>query len=296
MIDSERVAELLASNLTAMESMQQLLTNCRRELATAQRLTRTVRRRTAHAQSPDRMVTVIVDGTGALMHLTFDQDTFAHHSPASLAVAITDTVRRASHQLDDESAVEVSHSPPALPESGTSAHPAEPSASTELIAPESSTSLTANLGDPSTKHPQAPASVNGRAHRAQPNPSPDASSEIDHVLSALNKLPSYTGIVTRVLGVRDPDRAAAIADQFQPGETIIERTFLSTSANPAYTGDGLIRYTIEAKHHGKLIGGFSQDGEAFGEVVFGPGCRFRVTGKRYYPSVRCWDIALEETS
>jgi len=119
-------------------------------------------------------------------------------------------------------------------------------------------------------------------------------SQIEHVMTALSKLQSYAGIVTRVLGVRDPERAAAIAAEYQLGDTIIERTFLSTSANPAYTGDGLVRYTIDARHAGKLIGAISEDGEQFGEVVFGPGSAFRVTGKRYYPSIKGWDIALEE--
>jgi hypothetical protein len=125
-------------------------------------------------------------------------------------------------------------------------------------------------------------------------PPADSSSQIDSVLTALSRLQTYTGIVTRVLGVRDPERAAAIAAQYQLGDTIVERTFLSTSANPAYTGDGLVRYTIDARHGGKLIGAISEDGEQFGEVVFGPGSRFRVTGKRYYPSIKGWDIALEE--
>ena len=80
----------------------------------------------------------------------------------------------------------------------------------------------------------------------------------------------------------------------QLGDTIVERTFLSTSAKPAYTGDGLVRYTIDARAGGKLIGAISEDGEQFGEVVFGPGAAFRVTGKRYYPSIKGWDIALEE--
>jgi DNA-binding protein YbaB len=131
-----------------------------------------------------------------------------------------------------------------------------------------------------------------------PAPAPDrpadSGSQIDHVVTALSKLPSYAGIVTRVLGVRDPDRAAAIAAEYHLGDTIVERTFLSTSANPAYTGDGLVRYTIDARHGGKLIGAISQDGEQFAEVVFGPGSTFRVTGKRYYPSIKGWDIALEE--
>jgi hypothetical protein len=122
----------------------------------------------------------------------------------------------------------------------------------------------------------------------------DSGSQIEHVVSALSKLPSYTGVVTRVLGVRDPERAADIAAEYQLGDTIVERTFLSTSANPAYTGDGLVRYTIDARGGGKLIGAISEDGEQFGEVVFGPGAAFRVTGKRYYPSIKGWDIALEE--
>jgi hypothetical protein len=123
---------------------------------------------------------------------------------------------------------------------------------------------------------------------------PASTSQIDSVMTALSRLQSYTGVVTRVLGVRDPERAAAIAAEYELGDTIIEKTFLSTSANPAYTGDGLVRYTIDARHGGKLIGAISEDGEQFGEVVFGPGARFRVTGKRYYPSIKGWDIALEE--
>ncbi|AHI01800.1 hypothetical protein GCM10010174_87260 [Kutzneria viridogrisea] len=317
MTDPEQVAALLAANAATLESMRVLLANSQQQLAEVTRLTQELGERTAHAQSPDRMVTVTVDGTGALRQVSFDRDTFEHHTPMSLASAVTKAARDAVRQLtsnDDAELERVSVAATHEPSSTATAQqivapapqPPTPTSSTAVDldqpvavsaqADEQRTVVTAPppaLSDDPVPVP-APVAIQDPPPRPVDVVPDSGNSQIDHVVSALSRLPSYTGIVTRVLGVRDPERAAAIASQYVPGETIIERTFLSTSANPAYTGDGLVRYTIEAKHNGKLIGGISQDGEAFGEVVFGPGCRFRITGKRYYPSMRGWDIALEE--
>lgn len=291
MTDPDQVAELLAGNAATLESMRQLLVSCQQQLAQAQQLTRDLRERTSQAQSPDRMITVTVDGTGALTQLSLDRDTFEHHTPTSLASAVTKAAQQAVRQLSSGSAAEVeSVIPPAQlePESDAVASKVVPE-----VAPAVEKQHVVVVDPPAPMPIPVPVPIQDPPP-PPPDQAPDSGSQIDHVVSALSRLPSYTGVVTRVLGVRDPERAAEIAGQYQPGETIIERTFLSTSANPAYTGDGLVRYTIEAKHNGKLIGAISQDGEAFGEVVFGPGCRFRVTGKRFYPSMRGWDIALEE--
>jgi DNA-binding protein YbaB len=324
MTDSEQMAELLARNAAMLDSMSQLLASARGQLADAQRLNRDLRDRTGLAQSPDRMVTVVVDGVGGLRQLSFDRDAFEHHTPASLADAVTAAVREAMRQSGATPEDDVAQPP--VPE------PAEPARFTEPVSIEPVPF--AELTEPFTE-PDEPAaavvpdeipmdlSVGSPEPVPEPTPEPapepelepepvpipvavqdppppaadqtsDNGSQIEHVVSALSKLPSYTGVVTRVLGVRDPERAAAIAAEYQLGDTIVERTFLSTSANPAYTGDGLVRYTIDARAGGKLIGAISEDGEQFGEVVFGPGATFRVTGKRYYPSIKGWDIALEE--
>ncbi|MFC0549216.1 YbaB/EbfC family nucleoid-associated protein [Kutzneria chonburiensis] len=300
MTDSEQMAELLARNAAMLDSMSQLLTSAREQLADAQRLNRDLRNRTGLAQSPDRMVTVVVDGVGGLRQLSFDRDAFEHHTPASLADAVTAAVREAMGQAAEEDVVAPVLESDLLPELD------EPPAA-EVVPDEIPMDL--SVGSP---EPQLESQLEPPLEPAlEPDPVPipvaiqdpvppaagqtsDNGSQIEHVVSALSKLPSYTGVVTRVLGVRDPERAAAIAAEYQLGDTIVERTFLSTSANPAYTGDGLVRYTIDARSGGKLIGAISEDGEQFGEVVFGPGAAFRVTGKRYYPSIKGWDIALEE--
>ena len=301
MTDSEQMAELLARNAAMLDSMSQLLASARGQLADAQRLNRDLRDRTGLAQSPDRMVTVVVDGVGGLRQLSFDRDAFEHHTPASLADAVTAAVREAMGQAAEEDVVE----PPIL-ESALPPDLDEPPVA-EVVPDEIPVDL--SVGSPEPLPEPAPEPTPEPALEPEPVPIPvaiqdptppaagqasDNGSQIEHVVSALSKLPSYTGVVTRVLGVRDPERAAAIAAEYQLGDTIVERTFLSTSANPAYTGDGLVRYTIDARAGGKLIGAISEDGEQFGEVVFGPGAAFRVTGKRYYPSIKGWDIALEE--
>jgi len=301
MTDSEQMAELLARNAAMLDSMSQLLASARGQLADAQRLNRDLRDRTGLAQSPDRMVTVVVDGVGGLRQLSFDRDAFEHHTPASLADAVTAAVREAMGQAAEEDVVE----PPIL-ESALLPELDEPPVA-EVVPDEIPVDL--SVGSPEPLPEPAPEPTPEPALEPEPVPIPvaiqdptppaagqasDNGSQIEHVVSALSKLPSYTGVVTRVLGVRDPERAAAIAAEYQLGDTIVERTFLSTSANPAYTGDGLVRYTIDARAGGKLIGAISEDGEQFGEVVFGPGAAFRVTGKRYYPSIKGWDIALEE--
>jgi len=306
MTDSEQMAELLARNAAMLDSMSQLLASARGQLADAQRLNRDLRDRTGLAQSPDRMVTVVVDGVGGLRQLSFDRDAFEHHTPASLADAVTAAVREAMRQsgaTPEDDVVEPipeSTEPTALPE--LDEPPVAEVAPDEIPVDLSSGSLEPTLEptpeprlEPALEPEPVPIPV---AVQDPPPPAADQASDngsqIEHVVSALSKLPSYTGVVTRVLGVRDPERAAAIAAEYQLGDTIVERTFLSTSANPAYTGDGLVRYTIDARAGGKLIGAISEDGEQFGEVVFGPGATFRVTGKRYYPSIKGWDIALEE--
>jgi len=301
MTDSEQMAELLARNAAMLDSMSQLLASARGQLADAQRLNRDLRDRTGLAQSPDRMVTVVVDGVGGLRQLSFDRDAFEHHTPASLADAVTAAVREAMGQAAEEDVVE----PPIL-ESALPPELDEPPVA-EVVPDEIPVDL--SVGSPEPLPEPAPEPTPEPALEPEPVPIPvaiqdptppaagqasDNGSQIEHVVSALSKLPSYTGVVTRVLGVRDPERAAAIAAEYQLGDTIVERTFLSTSANPAYTGDGLVRYTIDARAGGKLIGAISEDGEQFGEVVFGPGASFRVTGRRYYPSIKGWDIALEE--
>jgi DNA-binding protein YbaB len=301
MTDSEQMAELLARNAAMLDSMSQLLASARGQLADAQRLNRDLRDRTGLAQSPDRMVTVVVDGVGGLRQLSFDRDAFEHHTPASLADAVTAAVREAMGQAAEDDVVE----PPIL-ESALPPELDEPPVA-EVVPDEIPVDL--SVGSPEPLPEPAPEPTPEPALEPEPVPIPvaiqdptppaagqasDNGSQIEHVVSALSKLPSYTGVVTRVLGVRDPERAAAIAAEYQLGDTIVERTFLSTSANPAYTGDGLVRYTIDARAGGKLIGAISEDGEQFGEVVFGPGAAFRVTGKRYYPSIKGWDIALEE--
>jgi len=323
MTDSEQMAELLARNAAMLDSMSQLLASAQEQLAHVQQLNRDLRTRTCMAQSPDQMVTVVVDGVGGLRQLSFDRDAFEHHTPASLADAVAQAVRDALQQSSNAPALlEGDGVAPTQPESPSARHGAGPPPIlesntaeqrlfTEQPEPVDRPDLVSRPAAdevPLAAEPPVAAAAAEPIFDPEPVPVPvpvqdpvppavDQSatgSQIEHVMTALSKLQSYTGIVTRVLGVRDPERAAAIAAEYQLGDTIIERTFLSTSANPAYTGDGLVRYTIDARHAGKLIGAISEDGEQFGEVVFGPGSAFRVTGKRYYPSIKGWDIALEE--
>ena len=81
MTDSEQMAELLARNAAMLDSMGQLLAGAQQQLAHVQQLNRDLRARTGLAQSPDRMVTVVVDGAGGLRRLSFDRDAFEHHTP-----------------------------------------------------------------------------------------------------------------------------------------------------------------------------------------------------------------------
>jgi len=323
MTDSEQMAELLARNAAMLDSMSQLLASAQEQLAHVQQLNRDLRTRTCMAQSPDQRVTVVVDGVGGLRQLSFDRDAFEHHTPASLADAVAQAVRDAMQQSSDAPALlEGDGVAPTQPESPSARHGAGPppilesnTAEQLLFAEQPEPADRPDIGGrpaadevPLAAEPSVATVPAELVFDPEPvpvpvvvqDPAPPAvdqsatGSQIEHVMTALSKLQSYAGIVTRVLGVRDPERAAAIAAEYQLGDTIIERTFLSTSANPAYTGDGLVRYTIDARHAGKLIGAISEDGEQFGEVVFGPGSAFRVTGKRYYPSIKGWDIALEE--
>jgi DNA-binding protein YbaB len=314
MTDSEQMAELLARNAALLDSMSQLLASARQQLAQAQQLNRDLRARTGLAQSPDRMVTVVVDGVGGLRQLSFDRDAFAHHTPASLADAVGQAVRAAAKQASGTASAEEAApaepqpdpSPsleepvfeePAFADTVEPPFPNEPSFPNEPPVPDEPPVAAEPVTVPEPILDPEPVPVPVAIQDPAPpaaDQAPASTSQIDSVMTALSRLQSYTGVVTRVLGVRDPERAAAIAAEYELGDTIIEKTFLSTSANPAYTGDGLVRYTIDARHGGKLIGAISEDGEQFGEVVFGPGARFRVTGKRYYPSIKGWDIALEE--
>ena len=305
MTDSEQMAELLARNAAMLDSMSQLLAGAQQQLAEVRQLNRDLRARTCMAQSPDRLVTVVVDGVGGLRQLSFDRDAFEHHTPASLADAVTHAVREAMQQsvpaedvAPEPASAPQAAVPPPVPESEHDVlveQPVEAPPAAEPIpdfVPESDF-VPEPILDPEPVPVPVPVVIKDPVPPAA-GQAADSGSQIDHVMTALSRLQSYTGVVTRVLGVRDPERAAAIAAEYQLGDTIVERTFLSTSANPAYTGDGLVRYTIDARHGGKLIGAISEDGEQFGEVVFGPGSTFRVTGKRYYPSIKGWDIALEE--
>ncbi|OSC24311.1 hypothetical protein B8W69_22125 [Mycobacterium vulneris] len=103
---------------------------------------------------------------------------------------------------------------------------------------------------------------------------------IEAIKSALQKLPPYRGPV-----VRGTDLPTEVLSQYQPGEVITEKAFLSTSTNPAVARSTAFSGNVEFRifsNTGRDISSVSLfPGEC--EILFPPGTRFYVAGKTIDP-------------
>jgi hypothetical protein len=112
-------------------------------------------------------------------------------------------------------------------------------------------------------------------------------SQIRVITSGMNRLPTYQGGVTRIIGLPNAAAAQAAAARYEPGTVVRENGF--TIASIAQDLPGQIRFLINSRS-GREVWRVSGTGE--GEVVFPPGTRFKVVfrdarGDR-------WFIGLDE--
>lgn len=88
----------------------------------------------------------------------------------------------------------------------------------------------------------------------------------------LSKLPIYRGTVMRGIGTYNLDRLFTV---YREGVVVQEQAFVSTGKSRGFTGN--VTFQIQSKT-GRDVSGLSQHpGEVGGEVLFGPGARFKVT-------------------
>jgi SPP1 gp7 family putative phage head morphogenesis protein len=93
----------------------------------------------------------------------------------------------------------------------------------------------------------------------------------------LDKLPTYKGAVYR--GVKsNATLAERIAEQYEPGQTVVESAFTSTSRNPQAAFTGKVQFAINSKT-GRDISRISAMGKLEQEVLFKPETRFLVLDK-----------------
>lgn len=110
------------------------------------------------------------------------------------------------------------------------------------------------------------------------------------VVSGLNRLPAYRGVVTRAIEIYTGSELDRVAARYKKGVTVEEMSFLSTDATRVSRPGNLI-FTIESET-GRDVSLLSEYRGTETEVTFPPGTTFRVTkdtkkkGSTYYVSMR----------
>ena len=105
---------------------------------------------------------------------------------------------------------------------------------------------------------------------------PEVQTRIDAVTDALDKLPPYTGEVSR--GV---DLPASVAVKIEEGTEFADPGFLSTSLEEPFEGD--FHFNIRSKTGRDIAAHSTYDIEA--EVFFMPGTRFEITNVEVIDSI-----------
>lgn len=102
---------------------------------------------------------------------------------------------------------------------------------------------------------------------------------VETACAALKRLPDHAGIVARGVDLT-PDKLNQCLEKYQPGQTITEPTFLSTSATSTEHFYGNALFVINSRHGknvSELSGNFQTDGK---EVLFPPGTQFKVVERQ----------------
>lgn len=96
--------------------------------------------------------------------------------------------------------------------------------------------------------------------------------KIDLATHALSEMPEYHGI-----SMRGTDLDDDILARYEPGETVTEKAFTSSSADRGFEGD--VQFVIESRH-GRNLAELSQHGDQDGaEILFPPNTSFQVLHK-----------------
>ena len=92
------------------------------------------------------------------------------------------------------------------------------------------------------------------------------------MVSGLNKLPAYEGVVYRGISV-DPGDLAGVLDAYRPGEFIREPAFLSADMAVPYPGN--VQFVIDSLN-GAYVPRLSDGMFGLHEVMWPPGSMFQV--------------------
>lgn len=123
--------------------------------------------------------------------------------------------------------------------------------------------------------------------------SPTQQARIDNINTALDKLPDHKGVV-----YRGTDLTPDLISQYKEGETITEKAFTSTSADPARAFSGNTRFTIQSAT-GKDVSQYSaaqKAGHIEDEVLFRSSTNFRVSRNWTDPDTGITYIDLVEVT
>ena len=111
--------------------------------------------------------------------------------------------------------------------------------------------------------------------------------EIRNLVSALNKLPNYRGLVMRSGQVESSDWGSFLRT-YEPGTTVREPGFTTTSKQAPHGGN--VRIHIESTQ-GKDI---SPVANGHRQVVFPAGEKFKVVAREFDPRTSVWNIYLDD--
>ena len=118
---------------------------------------------------------------------------------------------------------------------------------------------------------------------------PELQRRIDSVSGGLSELPPAPGVVFRGTELTEADLA-----RYQPGQTVEEPAFTSTSRDPSRTFRGNVEFTIDSVD-GKYVAPFAPPQFApQEEVLFDRGTRFEVLSRTMNPQTGKVDIELRE--
>ena len=81
---------------------------------------------------------------------------------------------------------------------------------------------------------------------------------IENLDSALDKMPHYTGDLSRSLHFYSEESAKAFVEQYKPDKTIKHKEYLSTTKGETYNPDGQVQITIVGAHSGRDISSFNK--------------------------------------
>lgn len=134
-----------------------------------------------------------------------------------------------------------------------------------------------------------------RARGGREEPLKDEGMElfVNATRSGLAKLPDFEGVVVRGVDFKKPAELTAFLANYEPGQTVTEHAFTSTSADRPFGGN--VQFVIESRH-GKEIGDLSvnRDQDGGREILFPPGTRFEVLGKAHDEAKDVHYIVMKE--